>query len=152
MTAIVINEVIRDAAPFLSDADQPKIDRNKLQALYFLDKYWPVKPANIEDEASYDNLQRMLIGKYTALKLVEIRAIENASSNAGNNKVVKRAKADVVETEFEYTKDGQLITLDTRTLISNLKEDICQTAQTLEMWLPMCECAPVTLPAFKVYH
>jgi hypothetical protein len=65
------------------------------------------------------------------------------SSVAGAGaKRIKKAKADVVEAEFDYAKssDGTTLTSQTSSIVSDLKSKICAYAATLQINLPMCDC------------
>lgn len=77
-----------------------------------------------------------------------------AVSAGAGAKRIKKAKADVVEAEFDYAKasDGGTLTTKSDTIMGTLKNKICEYAATLQVRLPMCDCIGESeIMTFKAY-
>lgn len=95
------------------------------------------------DEANYTNLQKSFLAELTAYELLKSEVLKNSGGVAGasptGNKAIKKAKADVVEAEFEYLKPGTNLTEETSVIMGTLKKSICEKAFKLEVPLAMCD-------------
>lgn len=153
---MTIIELVKHRLPFLVPADDTTILLEITQSQYALQKYFPKSDSEVEDEASYANLQRMLVAYYSAYQLVNRKALINLQGEAGEapllNQAIKKVKADVVETEFQENKSSNSLLIDAETLALELKKLVCETAKTLSIALPMCYTPKKQVLAFKVYH
>ena len=150
---LVINSLIANKLPFI-DISNPsvldKVNLAKTEVLYLLEPY--LEKADTEDEALYTPQEKILIANYTAYNLLVTKAIStvagDASVNDGavsGNKVLTKAKADVVESEFEIIKasDGANIAMSGEKLISELKNQVCTLANQLNISIAICDCGQV---------
>lgn len=138
-----ITQLVKNRLPFLGTAHEAKIVAFTSEAFYFFQTYLKKPDEEVETEATYKPLERMLIADYVAYNLLVNKAIETTGGTDGEaptTKMVKRTKADVVETEFMTVKasDGTLIQIDAEKLIAQLQRDLCNKAYTLGVYLPMC--------------
>ena len=155
-----IIDLVKCRLPFATDIDA-KITSFTTEAFYLLHNVFGVFDPDIENETAYSPLQRTLIADYVAYILLMRKAIQTAggttSGEQGNGgKLLKRAKADVVESEFIYSTaaDGSSVMIKTDELISELKQSICDKGRALNVNLPFtfCDCLPVDIvPPFKIY-
>jgi hypothetical protein len=158
-----IIDLVKNRLPFATDIDA-KINSFTTEAFYFFKPYLLKTVLNVEVEASYTPLETMMIADYVAWQLLVRKAVETSggttSGGSGSGaKQLKKAKADVVETEFGYAtaNDGSAIMLDTTKLIADLLLSICNKAkainldQGLSIQLDFCVCEVYdTIPPFIV--
>ena len=138
-----ILDLVKNRLPFLSASDDVLVNDFITETYYYLQSYLAKPDADVETEASYTGLQRMLIADMTAYDLVKRKAIQTTGGTAGaapETKILKRAKADVTEAEFVVTtaRDGSLIQISTTDFLATLKEAICHKASALLLTLPLC--------------
>jgi hypothetical protein len=145
MALDTIVNMVRLRLPWLLEADNPTI-LSVLQEQYVVLQPW----TNLDDDASeveenYTKTQRLLLKELTAYQMVVTKAFETSGGKAGENatastRVVKRVKADVVETEFESIKaaDGTTLALNTSTLLAEIREAACNYARILGYELGLC--------------
>ena len=152
MALAPINDLVKNRLPFATDIDA-KIEDFKTESFYYFQPYLLKTDMQVEMEGDYTPLERMMIADYTAYQLLVRKAVEGAGGTSGSGsgsgaKQLKKAKADVVETEFGYAKadEGSAILLKTDQLIADLKQSICDKAkainlkQGLAINLPFCDC------------
>jgi hypothetical protein len=158
---VEINQLIQNDLPFLDLSNEivlQKIATAKWSAFYSLQNYLKKLDTEVEDESTYKPKEKILVAAYTAYQLLITKTIETVAGDAqtgvsANNKILTKAKADVVETEFTPIKatDGTNISLTGEKLVESLKDKLCDAALNLEIVLPMCNCGVFTpLPAFKI--
>lgn len=152
--------------PFLPANDagvDAKIEENKIMQYYFLQPYFGIDDADVENDATYTGNRRILVAYLVAYDLLYNKVLGNVGgssaegtdgSEAGQR--IKKGKADVVEAEFDYAKagDGNSLVMGSEGLLSKLLEKICSLSATLKIQLPMCDCddeKTAIFPAFKSY-
>lgn len=143
MALAPVLQLIKNRLPYLHSSYDPTIEQFITESYYFLQSYLNKLDADVEVEASYRPLERMLVADLTAYQLIKRKAIETSAgteTQAPAAKMIKRAKADVVETEFMTIKasDGTFIQLDTVKLIAEITRDMCAKAEALGIGLPYC--------------
>lgn len=147
MAIDTISSVAFSRATWLSEdnpSDVSKVDIFVCQSQFSLQEYLGKNDVDSEDESTYTNREKLLTGLYTAYNLVCEKATENTVGENGNaatgNRILKRAKADVTEAEFQIPKasDGSSLLVNTDSLISKLKEEICNLARSMNITLPLC--------------
>lgn len=160
-----IDEMVKNRLAFIPSTEwQTDIDDFRIEQSYYLSTYVDLGIENptdtqIEDEANWTGRNKILLAEvvtYQLLvkKIVETMGGDENSSVGSGSKMIKSAKADVVEAEFEYAKadDGRTLATKVSSLIDELKENICRYSQALGFYLPgFCKDIPEpTLPAFQV--
>jgi hypothetical protein len=85
------------------------------------------------------------LAKVVSYELLNTKAVEisggNSSSQTGpDNSFLKKAKADVVEAEFEQLDVNKTASLGRKSseIMGDLQKQICSIAQTLNIQLPYC--------------
>lgn len=155
MNATII-DIVKQKLPFLVPADDVVVELEIVQSFYALQKYLVKTDAEVEIETNYTTLQKMLVAYYTAYNLVNRKALVSLGGSNGNapetNQIIKKVKADVVETEFQDTNGENTLILDTETILSGLKSLVCQTATTLNIRLPLCSTLKKAVIPFEVYR
>lgn len=135
---------------------ETKVGDFQLEQQYYLDTFLqkgekdPVE--DVEDEANWKGMERILLAEITAYQLLTVEIIKTLGGDAESNtsvgaasKMIKSAKADVVEAEFEYAKadDGRTLALKAKELIPELKANVCRYGQSLGFYLPgYCDDIP----------
>lgn len=149
MGITTINGVVFSRVPWLNaalPADVTKVDTFVCQGQYELQKPLNKTDAEVEDESTYTNREKLLTGLYSSYLLTVDQAMKNTAGSSGGssggsgNKILKRAKADVTEAEFmvpSADQGGTLIATASQ-LCAALKEEICNLAQTMDISLPLC--------------
>lgn len=135
--------------------DTTVIEEFVLEQKYFLQKYLSLADEQVEDDANYSKLQLILLADLTAFELLKKKAIEGSagsSSSAEAPTYLKRAKADVVEAEFEQVSSDDSFSQQAGEVLGELKSSICRKASALGLSLPLC-ARSVEVPAlpFKYY-
>ena len=111
---------------------------------YLLQKYLNIADADVEEDATYTGLKRMLVKELVVYNMIVEKAItttggsSSTSAPGSGSKRIKKGKADVVEAEFDYAKasDGTTIALETEKLIPELKNNIYTYSRTLGFSIP----------------
>lgn len=154
MIATII-DIVKQKLPFLMTADDVVVELEIVQSFYALQKYLLKTDTEVEIETNYTNLQKMLVAYYTAYNLVQRKALVNLQGENGTatqiNQIVKKVKADVVETEFQEANSGNYLILDAEKISNGLKLLVCQTATTLNIRLPICSILKKAVIPFEVY-
>jgi hypothetical protein len=146
---LVINELIALKLPYINLSAVPvlnKVNLAKKEVLYLLEPY--LNKANTEDENLYTNQERSLIATYTAYNLLYTKAISTVAGDVSiggavtDNKVLTKAKADVVESEFTIAKaaDGVNIAMSGERLMQELKAQLCSLANQMNIPIAICDC------------
>lgn len=153
-----IEDLVKERLSFVPATGwENKIESYKLQMYYYLQKYLQVEDADVEVDDTYTGLKKMLVKELVVYNMIVEKAITTTGGSTSTSvpgegtKRIKKAKADVVEAEFEYGKasDGTSIALQTEKLIPELKKNICSYARTLGFGLPeFCPDKKYLKPAF----
>lgn len=145
MSVGTIKEITYSRVPWLvSPTDDAKVDTMVIQTMFILQGPLQKSDADVEVESTYTSREKLLTGLYSAYQFVLKKVMENTGGTGGNaptgNKIVKKAKADVTEVEFEIPKasDGVTVTMSAEQLLIDLKEEICNLAATMNIILPLC--------------
>lgn len=156
---MTIKEIITHELPFVSSPiDDPKITQQIEISETDLQIYLNKSDSDVYDESAYTPLEKLLVGRYSAYYLLINKSLANLGGVNGvePNEVVKKAKADVVEVEFQSkTKENSLV-LDTETLTEQLRKSVCDTASTLnkqgyQIRLPMCNSKDTCYIPFFIF-
>lgn len=155
---MVINEIIANKLPFLN-LENPNVlgsvNLSKTEILYLLEPF--LNKATAEDESLYTEREKILVATYTAYNLLITKTISTVAGdinvNAGavsGNKILTKAKADVVESEFDIIKssDGANISMDTKSLLATLKDQLCSLANSMNIGIAICNCDDLTPTPF----
>lgn len=156
-----INDMVHQRLSYLNNTtDNTIIDSWTIQQFYFLQGQTEKSDADVETESNYKPIQKMLFAALVSYKMLLKRITENMAGSAGSSvvtpgKVIKKAKADVVEAEFEVpkAKDGVFLQLDASELLDQLKAEVCSISYMLHYTIPeICDNYPIdVIPPFKVY-
>lgn len=146
--------MVKQKLPFLPDGStiipglgitlDTKLDNLITEQYYYLQKYTQLSDVDVETEAKYTPLQRMLIAELSAYHGINDKALTNVAGSAGTEgdggKRIKKGKADVVEAEFEYqkSKDGNFLGGTTEELKANFARRACEISAQLGYNLPFC--------------
>lgn len=155
---IVILDTVYEKAPFLtSPTDDAKVGKEVERSQIFLQDYLKKTDLQVYIESEYTEKEKLLVAYLTAYNLTTNKATANLTGESGQsptiNRVVKSAKADVVDTEFESPSGANSFMLSMQEIASNLKDLVCDTAAALGITLPMCGCfnaASVSVPFIVV--
>ena len=154
-----ITEIIKHELPFVSSPiDDPKIETQIEISQTDLQVYLNKSDSDVYNENTYTPLEKLLVGRYSAYYLLINKTLANLGGLEGQdpNEVVKKAKADVVEVEFQSkTKENSLV-LDTEMLTEKLRKSVCDTASTLnkqgyQIRLPMCNSKDTCYIPFFIF-
>jgi len=145
---LAIKDIIQNRLPFVDFTDttvDTRLDKIIMEIQYTLQKPLQKEDADVEDESKYSQQEIILIGVYSAYlglfrKAIITVAGDSETSEQASSKTLKKAKADVVEAEFQVIKasDGSTIQIDSEKLLALLKEEICDTAALLGISLVIC--------------
>lgn len=158
---LTIKDIIQNRLPFVDFTNttvESRLNTIIMEVQYTLQIPLKKEDDEVEVEASYTQQEIILIGVFSAYLALFRKAIatltgDTETSEQASAKTLKKAKADVVEAEFHISKasDGSSIQLDTKTLVDNLKKELCDTAALLKITLVICDdCRKKPLPAFIV--
>jgi len=143
---------------------ETNIEAFETEQMYYLNAFLQNKTdAEVEDEANWTGVERILLAELTTYQLLIKEIIKTVGGDAevsskpgAGNRLIKKGKADVVEAEFEYAKaeDGRTLAVKAAQLISELKNSICRYASALDLYLPgYCSGGDdADVPAFLVYE
>lgn len=153
-----VNQMVRNRLQFLAAGDpvDATIDQFRLEAEYMLQtQSVDVITGDIELEASYPPLWNIMFAAMVAYWMIQRKAIETiagvAGGAGGGAKILKRAKADVTEAEFQIVKasDGSLIQIDTNDLLKQFQKEACDIAFSMNVANPICDLSKFyNIPAF----
>ena len=146
---LTIKDIIQNRLPFVDFTNtviDTRFDKIIMEVQYTLQIPLQKEDTDVEIELNYTQREIILIGVYSAYlalfrKSITTLAGDSETSEQASAKTLKKAKADVVEAEFQVSKasDGSNIQLDTNTLLALLKEEICDTAALLGIKLVICD-------------
>jgi hypothetical protein len=136
-----IFSLVQDRLPFIQTEEE--VNPKMIEVMYILQSETKLDDTLVEIEGSYTSVQRILIADITAYYLLQKEAKKNVGGTNGqpgtNGKVLKRAKADVVESEFEVLKVGEgQISQSTVDMLADLKSRACNGARKLGYIIPLC--------------
>lgn len=149
-----VEDMVRGWLPWLPPAGQnlpldAQITAYKINTYYFLQSYLGIADVDVENDAIYTGVKRLLVAAMVAYDMIVNKVYENLGGNSTGTvqpgsgaQRIKKGKADVVEAEFDYSKasDGNALLMNTEKLLADLKAKICAYAVTLKINLPMCDC------------
>ncbi|MAX80385.1 MAG: hypothetical protein CL843_09435 [Crocinitomicaceae bacterium] len=147
-TTFDVNNLVYSTLPFLVNSTETDdlIEVFKTKSISLIESQLDLDDPY--DESSYSNLQISFISELTSYELVNRKILENTGGINGETttgaKGVKKAKADVVEVEYEFFKTGVNLTEEASKIVSRLSKSICQTATVLNISLPMCSTQDTT--------
>ncbi len=138
-----ILETVYDKVPFLaSPTDDIKIGNEVERTQIYLQSYLLKDDTQVFDEASYTEIEKLLVAYLSAYNISQTQAFKNLAGANGNaptpTRHVKKAKADVVETEFADLSSKNSLILSAQEVANELKKLVCETAYTIGIILPMC--------------
>jgi hypothetical protein len=150
-----VKQIVLHELPFLEDTPEvsAKIETQRVLICYEMQSKFGKEDAETEEENNYTNRQNLLIGYLTTHSMLAKKVFANVAGEAGGEpqatQAIKKAKADVVETEFYETSSKNSLMLSTQELMDGLVLKICALARELGLTLLLCgECEP-DLPIFK---
>lgn len=151
-----VNQMVKNRLTFLTGTSDVIIEQFRVEACYLLQEESEKADVDVETEAGYVPVFNMMFADMIAYWMIARKAIEtmagNGTTTTGGAKVIKKAKADVVEAEFMIVKasDGALIQIDTTQLMVNFLEGVCSKALVLDIFNPLCYDPKLydTIPAF----
>lgn len=162
MAIASINEMVHQRLSCLNNTtDNTLIDSITIQQFYFMQGQTLKTDADVETESNYKPLEKILFAALVSYNMLKKRIMENMAGSGGSStvtpgKIVKKAKADVVEAEFEIPKasDGIFLNMNATQVLAELVKEICSTAYMLHYCIPeICEEYPAdVIPPFKVYR
>jgi len=138
--------LVKEKLPFLSDGSKDSlINSEMIQVMYYLQPYLKKTDEKVEEEDEYKPLERILISWLVSYNLLQNKSIELAGGNSStgeevNNSFLKKAKADVVEAEFEQLDKKKTVTLaqDTEIMAANMLKQACAVSRTLGININLC--------------
>ena len=137
MALAEINDLIYDRLPFLENnaANTALIERQKAVTFAHLQGQTLLGDDEAYNDASYAGVNRLLVVDLTSYRILE-RKIKESVQDGG--KRIKKVKADVVETEFDYAKagDGNGFIKQAASILDDLKESISGYCAILKYSLP----------------
>jgi hypothetical protein len=137
MALAAINELIYDRIPFLENnaTNTALIERQKAVTFAHLQGQTLLSDEDAYNDGSYTGMKRLLVVDLTAYRLLE-RKIKESVQDGG--KRLKKVKADVAETEFDYAKasDGNGFIKQASGILDDLKESISGYCAILKYSLP----------------
>lgn len=143
MAIRAITDIVKSKLPFLVVADDPTIESYRIEMCYFLQGQTGKEDIDVEAEANYKALENMLFADMVSYNMGKDQVAKVTGGVAGaapTSKILKKAKADVVETEFTIVKssDGANWSIPTDVWFTSLLKDICDKSRTLGIENPMC--------------
>ncbi len=160
-----VEDIIKQKLSFVPQTGwETKIETYKHEQMYYLNEFLIISETGdetvIEDEANWIGMKRLLLAEITTYQLIINKVISTTGGAAGEttgsgSKMIKKAKADVVDAEFEYAKadDGRTIAMKTEALLPELKANVCRYAKTLNINLPgYCPEERGDLPPFQIVN
>lgn len=143
-----IVDLVKESLSYLGDDKDSLINSRKIQTMYFLQNLLKKTDEEVEDESKYKSLEKILISRITAYELLNKKAIElsggdSLTGDGPDNSFLKKAKADVVEAEFEQLdiKKTASLAQTSEQIMANLKNEICAYAYQLGISIPIyCGC------------
>jgi hypothetical protein len=140
-----ITETVFLEAPFLqTPEDDAKVAAQIENSQTYLQDYLGKTDLQVYVESEYTPKEKLLVAYYTAYNITNTRATANVTGQNGQtptiNRLVKKTKADVVETEFESAGEENSFMLSMSDIAKTLKSKVCNVARSLGIALPECGC------------
>lgn len=145
-------QLVKQRLAFLGDTDDTMVTNFIEEQRYLLQSAFGFDNTQVDDEAEYSAIQKMLIADLSAIEIIDRRIIQNMEGTEGaaatGSKRLKKGVADVVEAEFSYLKasDGTALLMQAEQVHANLKEKACGRAGQLGIKLAFCRSKPVRPP------
>jgi len=143
-----VAQQVRDGLPFLEDAaeDNALIERKRVEMTYLMQDQTGKTAAEVELEAEYSNLENMMFAEMVKYVIAKIRVTENMEGSSAEGgaapgaRSLKKAKADVVESEFQIIKasDGSRFQMLTKDWFALCRQQICSYSSVLNYSNPLC--------------
>lgn len=143
MAIRAVKDIVHSKLPFLLTTDDPEIESYRVEMAYLLQTQTGKADVDVEAEANYKSLENMLFASMVSYHMAKDHVVKITGGIAGaapSTKVLKKAKADVVETEFQVVKasDGALFTIPTEKWFLAILKEICDYSRTLAYANPLC--------------
>lgn len=161
MAIASINDMVHQRLSYLNNTtDDVLINSRTIEEYYLMQGQTGKSDADVETENSYKPLERMLFASLVSYRMLLKRITDNMAGIGGSSvvtpgKILKKAKADVVEGEFEVPKaaDGIFLGMNANDLLATLLKEVCSISYMLNYFIPeICGEYIVTIaPPFKVY-
>jgi len=151
MALKTIDEMVKNRLAFIPQTDWvTSIDDFRIEQSYYLSQFIEIgdgSEAVIEDESNWTGMNKILLAEITSYQLLKKEMVEvvggegedgeNITPGSGS-KMIKKAKADVVEAEFEYSKseDGRTLAVKAKELLFELKNSVCRYSISMGIHLP----------------
>lgn len=156
MAIASVKQMVNDRLPYTTPtAFDVVIERTRVQMTYLLQEQTEKSNADVEAEANYTALQNMLFAAMVSFQMVKSKVMLTMAGDGTTgpqNKILKKAKADVVEAEFMTVKsaDGSLIQMETTKFLEILLQEVCSLSGQLNYYLAWCGQELDVIPAFIV--
>ena len=143
MAIRAVKDIVHSKLPFLVTTDDPEIESYRVEMCYLMQTQTEKADVDVEDEVNYKALENMLFASMVSYNMAKDQAVKITGGEAGaapTTRVLKKAKADVVETEFQVVKasDGALFTIATEKWFLTILKEICDYSRTLGYENPLC--------------
>lgn len=152
-----VAQMVRDRLPYLVDNvdNNALIERMRVQQTYLMQNSSGKSDVDVELEASYRAIENMLFSMMVTYQLIYTKAMLTMAGNgtsAGAPKILKKAKADVMETEWVVTKasDGTLVQIATSEFLADLLKEICGISHMIGWANPLCPLVADVIPPFII--
>lgn len=159
-----VKEIVNQKLYFIADtpAFDQLIETYQHEQMYYLNTYLFISPDNIpteiENETSWEGMNRLLLAEITAYQLILNKVIKTTGGAEGDKpgagaRMLKKGEAKPVSAEFEYAKaeDGRTVAMKMEKLLPELKANICRFSQAVNIILPgYCPKEKGTPPPFFV--
>lgn len=151
-----VNQMVKDRLPYLSDvANDPLIERKRIEVVYIMQNQSGKDDASVELEASYKAVENIVFAAMIAWyllqnKIMTTMAGTGAAGSVGGAKILSKAKADVTEADFILVKaeDGAMIQMKTTDYLDLIKNDVCSLTRVVGWINPICRAVIDIIPAF----
>jgi hypothetical protein len=157
MAIASVLQMVHDRLPFTAPiANDDVIERTRIQMTYLMQPQTEKSDSGVETESNYTPLQNMLFAAMVAYQLVKSQTMlilaGNGTTSTGGAKIITKAKADVVEADFEIPKaiDGAMLGMATNDWLSLLLDEICKMGWSLGYRVPWCDIMQDVIPPFIV--
>lgn len=150
--------LVKGRLPFVKDPDDAElVEMFRLETVYALMNAFDKTELTVDDEVNYTGLQRSLIADIVSCYMILRLGIENSGGNASTgagpllNKFLKKAKADVVEAEFDVvdaTKSNTLF-MNMQSLLAWLKKQAMWKAHQMGFILDICDDCTIAIEAYS---
>lgn len=143
-----VQELVKQKLPFLKPTQEPKIEivRVEMYYDYFVGQLQRLE-TDLNDETKLSLNEKLFLAEITAYELCNRLAIEQKSIAIDITsiavqpaKTIKKAKADVVETEYQILSDEQAnrLSISMNQILQNLLRNLCNRAYDIGLSVPCC--------------